>query len=151
MSTQKSKRKGDQEMRSMMRGLAFVVLAAVALVMVTGGVLAQTPEEIEQVVRAITGDLTLGDGVALAALVIVVVGLVRRFTGWDGPRVRWLVFGVSLAAIAIYNVLEGGMDIVAAALSAIGVFLTAIGGHETAGKWLRELLTGAAGKASSTG
>lgn len=138
-------------MRSMMRGLAFVGLTAVALVLVAGMAIAQTPEEIEEVVRAITGDLTLGDGVALAALVIVVVGLVRRFTGWDGPRVRWLVFGVSLAAIAIYNVLEGGMDIVAAALSAIGVFLTAIGGHETAGKWLRELLTGAAGKASSTG
>lgn len=151
MSTQKSKRKGDQEMRSMMRGLAFVGLTAVALVLVAGMAIAQTPEEIEEVVRAITGDLSLGDGVALAALVVVIVGLVRRFTGWDGPRVRWLVFGVSLAAIVVYNVLEGGMDIVAAALSAIGVFLTAIGAHETAGKWLRELLTGAAGKASSTG
>src|SRR5690606_16807348 len=52
-------------MRPMIRGLAFVGLTAVALVLVAGMAIAQTPEEIEEVVRAITGDLTLGDGVAL--------------------------------------------------------------------------------------
>lgn len=116
-----------------------------AFLLLSLAVFAQTAEEIEQVIGAITGELALA-GLALSALVVMIVGLIRRFTGWDGPRVKLLVFGVSIAAVAIYNVIEGGMSLGAAIPAAFAVFVGAIGSHETVGKWLRKLIAGQLGE-----
>jgi len=117
------------------------VVLLVALLLLAFPVLAQTPtqEEIHEVVGAIVGDIALG-GLELATLVVMVVGIIRYFTKLDGRRVILLVFGVSIAAVVAYNVLEGGMPLGSAVLAAISVALTAIGGHQTVGKWLKDLL-----------
>lgn len=117
------------------------VVLLVALLLLAFPVLAQAPteEEIHEVVGAIVGDIALG-GLELATLVVMVVGIIRYFTKLDGRRVILLVFGVSIAAVAAYNVLEGGMPLGSAVLAAISVALTAIGGHQTVGKWLKDLL-----------
>lgn len=124
------------------------VVLLVALLLLAFPVLAQAPtqEEIHEVVGAIVGDIALG-GLELATLVVMVVGIIRYFTKLDGRRVILLVFGVSIAAVVAYNVLEGGMPLGSAVLAAISVALTAIGGHQTVGKWLKDLL--GVGKAES--
>jgi len=117
------------------------VVLLVALLLLAFPVLAQTPteEEIREVVGAIVGDIAMG-GLELATLVVMVVGIIRYFTKLDGRRVILLVFGMSIAAVVAYNVLEGGMPLGSAVLAAISVALTAIGGHQTVGKWLKDLL-----------
>lgn len=134
-----------------MNRAAWLLLALAVLVGIMGffAVLAfaQSSEEIEAVVGAITGDLALA-GLALSAIVVMVVGLIRRFTGLDGRKVQWVVLGVSVLAVAVYNLIEGQMPFGAAVLAALAVFVGAIGEHEVVGKWLRQLITGEVGKLS---
>ncbi len=78
-------------------------------------------------------------GVALGPVVMALVGLIRHQTKADGPIVRWIALGVALAAVTLFNVVEGGMMLTEGMIAAAVGAVVAIGGHETGGKWLREM------------
>lgn len=86
-------------------------------------------------------------GVALGPLVMALVGLIRQYTKADGAQVKWIALGVSLAAVTLFNVVEGGMTLTDGVTAAVIGAIVAIGSHETGGKWLREMV-GALGKKS---
>jgi|SRR5690606_23165943 len=88
-------------------------------------------------------------GIALGPVVMAIVGLIRGYTGADGPVVKWIAFGVSVAAVALFNVVEGGMTFLEGLLTAAIGAIVAIGSHETGGKWLREMIGALVGKSRS--
>lgn len=97
---------------------------------------------VEEMVDAIMThfDNPLVMGVYLGPFIIAVVGLIRRFTKADGPEVRWIVAGVSFACVVLYNLIESGMTLIDGVVAAAVGTAIAIGGHETGGKWLREMI-----------
>lgn len=131
-------------MRTLFRA---AVMAAVLFVLFSVSVFAATEEFIGAILEAAGNPAVLG--ISLGPIVMILVGIIRQQTGADGPQVKWIALGVAVAAVVLFNVVEGGMALVDGLVSAVIGTLVAIGGHESAGKWLRMLFGGAAKNSSS--